>query len=156
MALGDDGSCKEAGLPGNEIGSVHLNNQGWATPKLHRNERKDPSLIAGIYENNFLAPTYERNLCNGGFGSLAIPWGKINATSLSLKSLEGFIEHEKVEMKLITKKKKKAQKEDSGARDASNTLVGAQTANARVVSSKANRTSRSSFSRLRTLTGLRR
>ena len=106
MALGDDGSCKEAGLPGSEIGSVHLNNQGWATPKLHRNERKDPSLIAGIYENNFLAPTYERNLCNGGFGSLAIPWGKINATSLSLKSLEGFIEHEKVEMKLITKKKK--------------------------------------------------
>ena len=110
MALGDDGSCKEAGLLGSEIGSVHLNNQGWATPKLHRNERKDPSLIAGIYENNFLAPTYERNLCNGGFGSLAIPWGKINATSLSLKSLEGFIEHEKVEMKLITKKKKRLRK----------------------------------------------
>jgi hypothetical protein len=84
---------------------VYPTYQSKNTPKLHRNERKYPGLSAGVYENHFLSPAYERNVRNGGFGSLAIPWGKINATSLSLKRLEGFIEDEKVEMKLITKKK---------------------------------------------------
>jgi hypothetical protein len=72
---------------------------------LHRNGRKYPGLSPRVYENNFLSPAYERNVRKEGFGSLAIPWGKIHATSLSLKRLEGFIENEKVEMKLFTNKK---------------------------------------------------
>ena len=103
MALGGDGSCKEAGLPG--VRYVHANYQDRNTPKLHRNERKDSGVSPRVYENHFLSPAYERNVRNGGFGSLAIPWGKINATSLSLKRLKGFIEDENVEMKLITNKK---------------------------------------------------
>jgi hypothetical protein len=70
---------------------------------LHRNERKDPGLSVGVYENHFLGAAYERNVRNRGFGSLPIPWGNINSASLSLKLLEGFIENEKVELKLIFK-----------------------------------------------------
>ena len=62
-------------------------------------------MIGGVYENHFLGLANERNMRDGGFGSSAIPRGKINAGSLSLKRLEGFIEDEKVEMKLITNKK---------------------------------------------------
>jgi hypothetical protein len=36
---------------------------------------------------------------------LAVPQGKINPASLSLKRLESFIENETVELKLIAKKK---------------------------------------------------
>jgi hypothetical protein len=120
------------------------------TPKLHRNERKDPGLSTGVYENHFLGAAYEGNVRNGSFGSLAIPWGKINTTSLSLKRLECFIEDENVEMKLVTKN----EIENSEVSDTTRTLFGAQTASDRFVSSKANKISCSSFSRLRTLTGL--
>ena len=105
MAVGGDGSCKEAGLPGSdEIGMAKTFEVEGNTPKLHRNERKEPGLSTGVYENQFLAPAYKSNVRNGGFGSLAIPWGKVNAASLSLKRLEGFIENEHVEVKLIKKK----------------------------------------------------
>jgi hypothetical protein len=102
MALGGDGSCKEAGLSGVRL--ARQNHHGRNTPKLHRNERKDPGLSAGVYEHHFLGLAYERNVRNGGLRSLAIPRGKLNAASLSLKRLEGLIENEKVEMKLITKR----------------------------------------------------
>jgi hypothetical protein len=72
---------------------------------LHRNERKDPGLSAGVYDNHFLGPAYKSNVCNGGFRGLAVPQGKINPGSLSLKRLESFIENETVELKLIAKKK---------------------------------------------------
>ena len=134
MALGGDGSCKEAGLPGSaEIGMVKTFKVENNTPKLHRNERKNPGLSTRVYENHFLGPRYKSNVRNGGFGGLAIPWGKIYAASLSLKGLEGFIENEYVELKLITKKT--SQNEDPKVSDTKSTLVGAQTANARFDSS---------------------
>jgi hypothetical protein len=61
-------------------------------------------LIVGVYENHILGLANKCNVRDGGFGSSAIPRGKINAGSLSLKRLEGFIENKKVELKLITKK----------------------------------------------------
>ena len=60
-------------------------------------------MSTGVYENHFLGAAYEGNVRNGGFGSLAIPRVKINTAALSLKRLEGLIEDENVEMKLITK-----------------------------------------------------
>ena len=114
MALGGDESCTEAGLPGGEIG--YANRQGRNTPKLQRNERKDPGLSTRVYENQFLGSAYKSNVRNGGLGCLAIPRGKINAASLSLKRLQGFIENENVEVKLITKIKK-AQSEISEVSD---------------------------------------
>jgi hypothetical protein len=72
---------------------------------LHGNERKDPGLSAGVYDNHFLGPAYKCDVFNGNFGSLAVPQGKINPASLSLKRLESFIENETMELKLIAKKK---------------------------------------------------
>jgi hypothetical protein len=63
-------------------------------------------LSPGVYEHHFLGPAYKSKVCNRGFGVLAIPWGKINAGSLSLKRLEGFIKNETVELKLIAKKQR--------------------------------------------------
>ena len=92
MALGGDGSCTEAGLQGDEIDTPKSPRPN--TPELHRNERKDPSSSARVYENHFLGPAYERNVPHEVFPSLTIPWGKINGTSVSLKRLETFIEKE--------------------------------------------------------------
>ena len=98
IALGGDGSCKEAGLD-EVINNVPGAYKTKIAPELECDEGEHPSLITGIYQHHLFVPTNEGRVYNGD-PRLTIPWCEINGTTLTLKRLERLVENEYVELQL--------------------------------------------------------
>jgi hypothetical protein len=98
MAVGSDGSCKEAGL--DEV----VNNVAWAhkteiAPELECNKGENASLSTGVYKDHLFIPTHEGRVYNGD-PWMTIPRCEINGTTLSLESFEGLVENKYVKLQL--------------------------------------------------------
>jgi hypothetical protein len=98
MAVGSDGSCKEAGLDEvvNDVAGAHKTE---IAPELECDKGEYASLSTGVYKDHLFIPTHDGRVYNGG-SWLTIPWCKINGATLSLKRLEGLVENEYVKLQL--------------------------------------------------------